>query len=235
MHGMVPSQAHHQPLARPRTFALYDPRGAIGRIVLATAIGVGAGLLWPARFGWATHLVIGWDAAALSLLAMVWTLILAANPHETRCRAAAVDPGRTAVWVLVLCASALSLFSAAGLMRHARVVAPEGGLVLIAASLLAVITAWLLTHTGFTLRYAHLYYRDDDEGEGGLVFPGDRKPSDFDFAYFAFTVGMCFQVSDVTVTSPQIRRAVLGHALLSFAYNTVILALALNLLFGMLS
>jgi uncharacterized membrane protein len=92
--------------------------------------------------------------------------------------------------------------------------------------------AWSLTHTSYTLRYAHLYYRDDEEGEGGLVFLGDRKPDDFDFAYFAYTVGMCFQVSDVSISSAQIRRTVLGHAMLSFIYNTVILALALNLFFG---
>jgi uncharacterized membrane protein len=213
----------------------FHPRAAIGRLLIALLVGVGTSLLLSQRFGWATRIVGGWDAAATMLLATIWFVILAVDPEETRCRAAAVDPGRTAVWIVVIVASASSLFAAAGLMRHARTLAPQGSTVLIVASLIAVITAWLLTHTGFTLRYAHLYYRDDLEGEGGLCFPGDRKPSDFDFSYFAFTVGMCFQVSDVTITSPQIRRAVLGHALLSFAYNTVILALALNLLFGILS
>jgi len=204
-------------------------------LLVALALGVGASTFLSAHIGWPTRIVAGWDVGATTLLGTIWTLSVATDPERTRCRAAAVDPGRTAVWILVLFASACSLFAAAGLMRHARTIAPLGSTLLIIASLIAVITAWFLTHTAFTLRYAHLYYRDDDEGEGGLIFPGDRKPSDFDFAYFSFTVGMCFQVSDVTVTSPQIRRAVLGHALLSFAYNTVILALALNLLFGILS
>ena len=213
----------------------YHPRAALGRLLLGLVVGLVTVLVLPARLGWATRIVGGWDVGATTLLCTVWFVILAIDPEETRCRAAAADPGRTAVWIVVLIASASSLFAAAGLMRHARTIAPQGGTLLIVASLVAVITAWLLTHTGFTLRYAHLYYRDDLEGEGGLCFPGDRKPSDFDFSYFSFTVGMCFQVSDVTITSPQIRRAVLGHALLSFAYNTVILALALNLLFGILS
>jgi uncharacterized membrane protein len=204
-------------------------------VLLALLVGFAAALALSERFGWATRVVGGWDVGATTLLGTIWFVIVTANPEVTRCRAASADPGRTAVWILVLGASASSLFAAAGLMRHARTVAPQGGGVLIMASLFAVITAWFLTHTAFTLRYAHLYYRDDLEGEGGLIFPGDRKPSDFDFSYFAFTIGMCFQVSDVTITSPQIRRAVLGHALLSFAYNTVILALALNLLFGILS
>ena len=102
-----------------------------------------------------------------------------------------------------------------------------------ALCLLAVTIAWLLTHTSFTFRYAHLYYRADDEGIGGIQFAGDEPPSYFDFAYFAFTIGMCFQVSDVCVSSPQIRRLVLLHAVISFAYNSIILAFVLNLVFGL--
>jgi uncharacterized membrane protein len=100
-------------------------------------------------------------------------------------------------------------------------------------SLGGVVGAWCrLSNTAWTLRYAHLYYRDDHEGIGGLQFPGDHET---DFAYFAFTIGMAFQTSDVGVTSPQIRRAVLLHGVQSFAYNTTILALAMNLAYGFLS
>jgi uncharacterized membrane protein len=98
----------------------------------------------------------------------------------------------------------------------------------------AVGVAWALTHTAYALHYAHLYYRDDDDGEGGLDFAKDVRPDYFDFAYFAFTVGMCFQVSDVVVSSRLLRRAVLGHAVLSFTYNTAIIAVALNLTIGLL-
>jgi uncharacterized membrane protein len=94
------------------------------------------------------------------------------------------------------------------------------------------LTAWALTHTAYTLRYAHLYYRDDGDGEGGLAFPGKEAPAYLDFAYFAFTLGICFQTSDVTITSRLIRRAVLGHAVLSFAYNTTIVATAVSLVVG---
>ncbi len=218
-----------------RAFVLWDPRSALGRVILAATLGVAVGASLSGALSWALRVVAGWDAGSGVLLVMIWLLILAGDPVTTRCRAASADPGRTAVWIIVLGASALSLFAGAGLMRHAKRIAPDAESLLVLLSLVAVISAWLLTHTSFTLRYAHLYYRDDDEGEGGLAFPGDRKPDDSDFAYFAFTIGMCFQVSDVTVSSPQIRRAVLAHALLSFAYNTVILALALNLLFGLLT
>jgi uncharacterized membrane protein len=162
-------------------------------------------------------------------------VILASDQKQTQCRAASADPGRTVAWLLVTLACGFSIFAGTYVMRHARSIEPDRSSTLIGLSLIAVVLAWSLTHTSYTLRYAHLYYRDDDEGEGGLKFPGEHKPDDFDFAYFAFTIGMTFQVSDVVVTSRQIRRAVLFHSVISFAYNTVILALALNLLFGFLN
>ena len=96
----------------------------------------------------------------------------------------------------------------------------------------AVVLAWWLTHTAFTLRYAHLFYR---KGGKGLTFPGTDHPCEMDFAYFAFTMGMCFQTSDVAITHHAVRRTALLHALLSFAYNTMILALVLNLIFDHLN
>ena len=99
--------------------------------------------------------------------------------------------------------------------------------------LFAVAAAWALTHTAFALRYAHLFYRDQGDVSGGLEFLGSKSPDYFDFAYFAFTVGMCFQVSDVTVSSSSVRRVVLGHAIPSFAYNTAIIAVTLSLATGL--
>jgi uncharacterized membrane protein len=190
-------------------------------------------LILPHRFGGAVRSVAGWDAAGLAMLVLSWAIIWRFDAIETQCRAAAEDPGRGLAWVIVLVASTFSLFAGSYVLRQASKLAPEYSAVLAILCLGAVVISWLLLHTSYTLRYAHLYYRDDAEGIGGLIFPGDTRPDSFDLAYFSFTVGMCFQVSDVTITSPQIRRAVLGHAMLSFAYNTVILALALNLAFGL--
>jgi uncharacterized membrane protein len=181
---------------------------------------------------WTTRIVAGWDVAALVLIALAWWIIARADAEETQRRAAAEDPGRTVVWVIVLLASAFSLFAGTVVLRRARALSPEASGPLVVLSLVAVAAAWVLTHTAYTLRYARLYYRDDEEGVGGLEFPGQHAPDDYDFAYFAFTIGMCFQVSDVTISSRTIRRHVLLHAVISFAYNTAILALALNLLFG---
>jgi uncharacterized membrane protein len=221
-----------------RAFDSLDLRQARARLLLAIAAGVGTSLalaLVPGAPGWTVRLVAGWDAGAVAFTVLAWAIILRSNVVRTRKRAAAQDPGRSAVWGTVLVASTVSLFAAVAVLRRAKTLAPTETASLVVLCLAAVVAAWTLTHTAYTLRYAHLYYREDDgDGEGGLCFPGGASPCYFDFAYFAFTVGMCFQVSDVTITSPAIRRAVLGHSLLSFAYNTAILALALNLTFGLL-
>ena len=222
---------------RMRAILVEHPHRALVRASLSVLAGLVAGACLPPRVGVAVRVLAGWDATAIAMIVLSWWLILHCDVRETQHRAASADPGRTAVWGLVLTASAVSLFSTGVVLRMARALAPEARDLFVIFCLATVVASWILTHSAYALRYAHLYYRDDDEGVGGLTFPSagaqPPSPSYEDFAYFAFTVGMCFQVSDVAVTSPQIRRAVLGHALLSFAYNTVILAVALNVVIGL--
>jgi uncharacterized membrane protein len=228
------------PPAPDHAFHPLDLRRARNRLVLSVALGVltygilGSALTDP---GWAVRLVASWNAFSLVLLGLAWSIVWQSDTAVTRRRAASEDPGRNAVSGIVLFASTLSLFSSAYVLRRAKSLAPSQEALLVVLCLAAVVSAWCLTHTAYTLRYAHLYYRDDDEDgsrDGGLMFPGNAPPDYLDFAYFAFTVGMCFQVSDVTITSKPIRRAVLVHSVLSFAYNTAILALAMNLVAGLL-
>jgi uncharacterized membrane protein len=103
-----------------------------------------------------------------------------------------------------------------------------GGVSVAFMAALGVISAWGVLHSSFTLHYAYLYYRSE-ESAGGLAFPSEQSPDQLDFGYFAFTIATSFAVSDVNVTDRSIRRAVLGHQILSFFYNTSILALVINL------
>ena len=108
--------------------------------------------------------------------------------------------------MIALVASAVSLAAATALLRQpAEFVSPEQDRLLLAVAVVAVAGAWVLTHTAFTLHYAHLYYREAQTA-GGLAFD-DAPPDDLDFAYFAFTIGMTYQTADVTVT----RRALRGR------------------------
>jgi uncharacterized membrane protein len=97
---------------------------------------------------------------------------------------------------------------------------------------LGVIAAWAVIHTSYGLYYASRYYRSE-ESPGGLEFPGEENPRQLDFAYFAFTIGTSFAVSDVQVTDSTMRQGILGHQILSFFYNTVILGLVINLIISL--
>lgn len=100
--------------------------------------------------------------------------------------------------------------------------------------ILAMLSSWVLVHTIYTFHYARLYYENKAAGTG-LEFPGGDKPDYLDFAYFSFVMGCTFQVSDVGVSSKKIRRVALFHGLLSFALNTFVVALTINIISGLIN
>jgi len=209
------------------------PRRAVGRTTVALAVGAATGLALGLRYSTAVATLGGWNAGGLTLLALAWLTIGTADPQTTGQRAAAEDPGRTVVTALVILASLAALLAVTVLVRSPEQIAPREEAELLALCLATVAVSWTLTHTAFTLRYAHIYYREDDDPVGGVDFPGGAPPSYRDFAYLAFTVGMTFQVSDTPVSNPHMRHTVLVHAVLSFLYSTAILAFVLNLVAGM--
>lgn len=94
-----------------------------------------------------------------------------------------------------------------------------------------VTLAWMVLHLSFTFRYAHLYYGDKNENaedSRGLDFPGEEHPDYFDFAYYSFTIGMTFQVSDVVIKKKGLRRLTLAHSLVAFFFNTILIAITIN-------
>jgi len=204
------------------------------RLVLAAVVALASWFFVPSQLAVHTRALLAWDAAGMVLFVLAFVIIMRADSRETKRRAAAYDPGRRVVWIIVLAASTVSLFAGTVLLHAPHAGASVAGQLHVALCVATVVISWLVTHSAFTLRYAHLYYGDQEHGAGGLEFPGGEPPDDRDFAYFAFTIAMCFQVSDVTISRRQIRRTVLGHAALAFTYNTVILALVLNLVVGQL-
>lgn len=213
-----------------RAFHPLDPRSVQNRLILAIAAGLIAWIAAPWRIAASTRALLAWDVAGAVLVVLAGAIITGSDARETRRRAAAYDPGRRVVWILVLIASTVSLFAATVVVRQGR---PDTRSLHVALCVATVVISWLVTHATFTLRYAHLYYRDTERA-GGIELPGGEPPDDLDFAYFAFTLAMCFQVSDATISSRQIRRTALGQAMLAFLYNTVILGLAMNLIVGQL-
>ncbi len=174
--------------------------------------------------------MVGWVAAALFMLGSSWQILLRSDARTTELRAGDEDPNRFAVFVIAVLASVFSVFAATVVLAQNRV---AGGGFWVALTLVSVALSWLLTHTEYAFRYAHLYYTGG--AVGGLQFPETPRPCDMDFAYYSFTIGMCFQVSDVQITAADIRRTTLGHSLISFLFNTTILALGLNVMLQLLN
>ena len=201
--------------------------------LVAALIGVFVFIALPGSLGWAVRAVAAWDLAVLVLVFENWFVILSSDPERSRLRAAAQDPGRLALFAISLGASAISLLAAIVMISHSQIAAPGTPAWLrTALGLAAIFGAWTLLHTAFTLHYARLYYANP--GTTNCIEFRGGPPDDADFAYFAFGVGMTFQPPDVVVTSRAMRRIVLVHEMISFGYNTAILALVVNLIAGQL-
>jgi uncharacterized membrane protein len=205
------------------------------RLLIGLVAAMLAGLIVRTHALWTAALAV-YDAFAFVVLGLI-CLTIALTPYA-RIRAVAQrqDVGRTVAFVFVVIAACAALFAVAFLIRHAK---PEPHLTVhLILALLTVVLSWLLMHAVFGLRYAHNFYGDSDtdaqKHAEGLRFPGELRPDYRDFAYFSYVIGMTCQVSDVAVTSREMRRLVLLHGILSFAFNTVILALTINTVSGLL-
>jgi uncharacterized membrane protein len=207
---------------------------------LATAIGCAALVLLfaPPWLRGTVRPVAAYDVLALMLLIFDWGFALRNDATRTEHRASKEDPGRNVVLLLVVLSVAAGLASAVVILGKGPNVPASDRDLALGFGIAAVILGWFLIHTTFIFRYAHLYYYDSDQdgtAQRGISFPGTTDPDDYDFAYYSFVIGMTFQVSDVSITDPGVRSITLFHALLSFAYNTAILALVVNLASSMLN
>ena len=181
----------------------------------------------------AADLVLSWTVFAAVSLLLAWVVILTGDPATVRRSAGLQDASRTLILSVVVLASCGSLWGVWALLGATRTLSGGAYAFSMVLAPVSVAISWCLVHTVFTLRYAHVYYGAGEihgTHHGGLEFPGDHAPDYMDFAYYAFVVGMTAQVSDVQVTSRRLRRLTLIHGVISFAFNTVILALTINVL-----
>ncbi|MGI8952254.1 MAG: DUF1345 domain-containing protein [Chitinophagaceae bacterium] len=192
------------------------------------------------KFSLAIHLMATWLAFGICTLILSWITILSHHPAQMKRIAKKQDSSRTLIFFFVIIAAFVSLFAVIFLLKSTQGLSKSNIQLHILITIASVICSWFLVHTVFTLRYAHLFYNDhsfqeDSEKEiiGGLVFPKEEEPDYLDFVYFSFVIGMTFQVSDVQITSRRIRRLVWMHGILSFAFNTVIVALSINVISGL--
>lgn len=180
-----------------------------------------------------------WVAFAVALIILDWLIIIYTHPIEVRKIATLEDSSRSVIFVIVLAASVVSLgaiyFLLKSVKHHSEAEVSAG----VFLAMGAIMASWWLLHTIFAIRYAHLYYdfkaQSKLHDKQALQFPSEPEPDYLDFVYFSFVVGMTFQVSDVEISSRRIRRLALIHSIISFAFNTAIVALTINIISGLIS
>lgn len=172
----------------------------------------------------------------ICFLGFTWSLMLKATPDWMRQLAKRQDEGRVFILGSITGAAFVSLLAIGFLLKDSKNVPPEILVWHLGLAFFTIVGSWLLVHTIFALHYAHGYYQDSttNADQGGLDFPDDREPDYWDFFYFSFVIGMTSQVSDVEISSRQLRRLALLHGILSFFFNTTLLAMSINIIAGLL-
>ena len=207
-----------------------DPRAGV-RVAVAASVGIVAGGVATTFTFWQAATLIGWDVAALLLITWIWWAVGRLSPEGSRTHAKREDTSIRLTELVVL-AAGVALLAAVGLaLVRAGQATGDTKAYLISLGITSVALSWGLVHTVFTLRYARSYY---SEPVGGIDFNEDDPPTYLDFAYLALTIGMTFQVSDTNLTSKSIRRIALSHALLSYLFGAVIVALVINVVSSLL-
>jgi uncharacterized membrane protein len=205
-------------------------RRTVVRLVIASLAGLVAAAVTGLLGGWKYAAATGWDAIGAVFCGLVWLAVWPMSAAATAERATEEDLSRANTDVLILTASVVSLVAVTIVLTAAHHAHAPVRFVLAFLGLLTVAVSWFTVHTIFMLRYALLYYA---EPAGGIDFGSDEPPSYRDFAYLALTLGMTFQVSDTALRSTELRGTALRHALLSYLFGAIILAVAINLVAGL--
>jgi uncharacterized membrane protein len=225
------------PLAAFRAFR--DRPRLTTALVFGAAVAVG--LYGPPNdLAHSTRNILIWDSAAVTFVVLMLGMMCDCGIDKIQARAAAQDEGRGLTLVLSILSASLSVFAVAAELSLAK---GDHGLVKVLRVALAFSTiavSWFFTHLIFALHYAHEYYSPetcpDQEGRtdrGGLFFPGGEPPDYWDFLHFSVIIGVASQTADIEFTSKPLRRIGTVHGALSFVFNTVVLALTINLLAGL--
>jgi uncharacterized membrane protein len=208
------------------------------RLILSVIFSLILSFLLPSWFSLSTRILCIWDAGMICFLGSTWALMVQAIPKTMRRNAQSQDEGRLVILSLITAAACASILAITFILRETKekeisIVIPH-----VILAVVTIIGSWLIVHTIFAIHYAHEYYQDHktqrNSQAGGLDFPADIDPDYWDFLYFSFVIGMTSQVSDVQITSRSMRRLALLHSILSFFFNTAIVAMSINIIAGLI-
>lgn len=207
------------------------------RLFFGIAAGVVCVFLLPQTMAQGTRAVVAWDTGVTTYLLLAALLFTAERAERMPEDAEAQQEGEWTIFWLTVAAIAFSFIAVVQEFAAMKGVAAAEKSVRLGLVTLTLLASWLMTHTTFAFRYAHEYYARDvapPELDRGLDFPNEPRPDYLDFMYFALVLGTTFQVSDVQITSRKLRRLATLHGVLSFLFNTIIVALTVNLAAGLL-
>lgn len=213
----------------------FEKLHAIHKIIICVILAVAVYLFTDIRnISALTRIMFGWNTFSLCMIIMTWITFRITTSSEIRKQAAVQDSSRVVIFILVLISTVASFLAVLILLITKN---KSNEAVDIPVAITGMLLSWFLVHTTFAMRYAHIFYGDHETKQGvhagGLKFPDEDRPDYLDFAYFSFVLGMTFQVSDIQVTSQRLRKLALLHGILSFGFNTFIVALTINVIAGL--
>ena len=204
------------------------------RLWIALILGIGSFFFLPPGLSLISRLLLSWDIGALVFLVTIYVWMKGLTAEQIFCRYVDEDPSGPVILVIVIIAAMLSLLAIIEPLTTLRHAAHGTQISHFALAAITLIVSWLLVPTMFTMHYADLFYSAPPK-ERPLSFPQTDMPAFWDFAYFSFTIAAACQTADVCTTRTAIRRVVIFHELLSFAFNVAIVGFAINITAGLIA
>ena len=224
-------ETRSSPQTERRSFAAVA-NSATAHLLAGAGAGVIAAVVMGLEVGWKFAAIVGWDVMAFVVVVSTWLVTWPRDAAATAEWAAREDPARPVADLLLIGASLASLVGVGFIVVAGANSKGVGKGLLVSFAIATVVVSWAVVHVTYTLRYARLFYGGT---QGGLDFheQAGELPQYSDFAYLAFTIGMTFQVSDTEVNAKVMRATILRHALLSYLFGVVIIAVMINLVAGL--
>jgi uncharacterized membrane protein len=208
------------------------------RLIYSALAGLAVALVlrFLAGFHPTTSVICGWDTVCVGYISSTLINMIGRDADFIRRRAALDDQGRATILTVVLVAAIAAVVAVALELSEAKDTHGLERALHVTLAFCTVAASWFMVHLIFALHYAHGYYDLDDAScadSRGLRFPGEEEPDYWDFMHFALIIGVASQTADIAISAKRLRRLNTVHALFSFAFNTVIVALTINLLAGL--
>lgn len=211
------------------------------RLIVGVLAGLAFGLASPADWRLTTRLLTSWNVGVLLYILLTATMMVRDDLDRMRQRSSVQDEGRFVILILSILAAVASIAAIIAQLAATKDLQGVDKVLHVSLAGATILTGWTFIHLTFALHYAHEYASErrrrpeqPEKMRGGLEFPDTTAPDYSDFLYFSFNMGVACQTADVNICSPMMRRIALAHGVVAFFYNTIIVALTINIAAGLI-